>query len=218
MSSNHVKTVEVIQYGHCLSLSGERKDLINRYVYVTDTNLSLATNEATFRTNWKANLTAAWVAILSVGYIDDGVLVRQMDSATNLGLRLGAGNGQGNGASGTNATMLAPNYTAYIKLGTGFRGKQNRGSKHLSPLNEQDVEQGELNASMVTLMQAYKTALLVPVSDGTDSYNLAVYSPSQSQSKVNPTELISTIVTSSATDINKTLGDLANRKFNRLYV
>lgn len=215
--STYLRNIEVIQKGTMASQSGESVNIVNSFHYVTTpASIVTAPNIGTFRTNWKAALGAAWRAFLSAGYVDAGVSIRWMDSVTNVAVEFTAGAGLGDGSVGTVDTAIAPNLTVSIKLGTLKRGKNYRGAKRFSPLDESLTKKGELDPAGVILFDALNVALFTTFTDGTDTYSLAVWSQTLSQVISDPVNIVSTIANFSRSEANKTLGQLKSRKFKRL--
>ncbi len=210
-TSNWKNNIEVIVKGHCVSKSGEEKDIINRYIYVNDDTPFLP-SLANFDTAFKANFLAAYAALLNSGLLGDTISYRQLDDATNVPLFT---TNTLIGGVGSNATMVGPQYTAYLKLVTTKRGRNYRGSKHYSPLDESMINQGELDTGGITAIQAMlAAALLILTVDGHD-WIPAVMSQNLSQVAVNPVWVIATRLTSLSKS-NKTTGVQRHRKFKTL--
>lgn len=216
--SSFPTNMEVIQRAHMVSLSGQSCNIINTFHYgCTDTITPDATYLNTFVGAWKASINSIWITCLSIAYTPDGVDIRWMDDSTSPATQFGSGNALGGGTVGTLPTALAPNLTAFIKLGTAKRGKSFRGSKHFSPLDGSQVSQGELIAGMVSQYEALKIQLLTPIIVGPNTWVLTVMSPSLSDLS-NPTKIIANAAITAKTDVNKTLGDQKSRKFKRLFI
>lgn len=208
--------VEIIQRGHCVNLSGQSKRIINRFTLAAlSAPLGYVAGLPTLVTNFIAAMTTSWAAFLSTGYLDDDITIRQMDDATSAPYTINPG--LGNGTVGLIADMVAPDLTGYFKLATALRGKNYRGSKHLSPLNETQMDQGTLNAAAITTLKAVMNAFTTGTfSDGVQNFKATVQSQNLSQTAVNPTTIIAQVVSPTRCAANKTLGTQRHRRYPTL--
>lgn len=213
-TSDWKNNVEVVVKGHCLSKSGESKDIINRYVYVNDDTVFLA-DLVHFDTAFQLAFTTPYASLLNIGFVADTISYRQMDDATNPALIQANGL---NGAVGSVATMVGPQYTAYLKLITTKRGKNYRGSKHYSPLDESMVNQGELDTGGITAISGMLTVVKANLTVDGHVWIPAIMSQNKSQTAVNPCWIIATRISSAYSKANKTTGVQRHRKFKTLLV
>jgi hypothetical protein len=114
---------------------------------------------------------------------------------------------------------MATTLSAFILAKTGLRGKSYSGKKHLFPLSESDTTAATddiLNATALGHFTAFATAWLNGFTDASgNQWKSTVYSRHLSQAKVNPTNIIASLITSVL--VNKRIGEMKHRKVASLY-
>lgn len=214
-TSTYNCNVEIIQNAHAVNVAGQSKKIVNRFVYVgMDASEGYVVNQILLAADFIAKVKAAWNAFLNVGYLDDYISIRQMDDATNPATTIIPG--LGNGSNGILADMVAPDMTAYIKLKTNYRGKNFSGSKHISPISETSMAQGQLEAGAITQLKAIQTAIHQTISDGTQTFTPAIMSQNLSQTAVNPVWVRTATLNLTNSVVNKTLGTQRHRRYPTL--
>lgn len=204
--------IEVIQYGHMISLSGETVQILNRFDYGLITAIA-PPNKTNFGNAWSAAIAAPFRAAISIAYVSDKATVRFVNDATDPPLDIaGLGNGLVTGDA------IPSNAAAYYKINTAKKGKQYRGSKHLSPLADAHVEDDELNATGLAVFATLKTALTASITDSdTNVWRLMVLSSKPpGQYLVNPVVINGEVMTSLNT--RKTIGTMRHRRPKSLFV
>lgn len=207
--------VEIVNHAHAVNIAGQSKPILNRFVYSSQlAPTGYVANIAVLAAAFKTAVSASWRAFLNSGYLDDYIVIRQLDDSGYPDLTVIPG--LGSGSNGLIDDMVAPDLTAYIKLEGLRRGKNYLGGKHISPLSETYMKQGVLEAAGVTLLKAIQTALHVPISDGAQSFDMVIMSQNLSQVAVNPCWINASIADFDRSTVNKTLGTQRHRKYPRL--
>lgn len=120
------------------------------------------------------------------------------------------------GVSGDSMTSID---TVYILMKTPLKGKNYRGNKHFGPLSESDTttpDEDILNNAAVTAWQAVADALKAVWSDATtNSWQPCILSRKLSQTRINPTTVITTDVLQCL--LNKRIGRLRKRERKSVY-
>jgi len=140
--------------------------------------------------------------------------VRWIDDAQDQSLPISRNN------LGAIATPGSQSFDAvYVLLRTALRGKNYRGSKHFFGVSEADTTQPNddiLNAGAIVLWGDVITGMMTPLVDASgNTWNLSVVSRNLSQLRVNPTTVISNVVTTAL--LNKRIGRMSRRTSVSVY-
>ncbi len=211
-TSSYKNNMEVVVKGIVTSKSGEEKDIINRYVYGND-DTPFTADITAFDTAFQAAFASAYNGLLNAGYTPTQIGYRQMDDATNTQVFK---TNTLSGAVGSAATMVGPQYTAYCKLGTLKRGRNYRGSKHYSPLDESSINQGELDTGGKAAIIAMLAVVVASITVDGHIWYPVIMSQNLSQTAINPVWVIATQTVASRSTSSKTTGVQRHRKFKTL--
>jgi len=212
-TSVFLKNVEIVQFGRVVNELGESKNIVNRFTYAC-IDTPYIPDLAAMAVSWKALIHTAWIAFMPTGYLDNGMTIRLLDDATNVALEVVPG--LGSGGVGTLAQMLDPCYSAYCKFETGMRGKNYRGSKHLSPLSETYVAQGNLDGGGRGLLTTLFATFLANFTQGAGTWFPTVMSQNLSQIAVNPVWIEAHQVDTALSKFNATTGTMRHRRFSTI--
>lgn len=197
--------VEVTHKGVIAAGGGSTRNTANVYHFYRNT-VGAAQNNITVANAFIANMVGPITDALNVDFATTEVTCRCVNDATDFPQSVA------NATAGQVAGDRLPDFACVsLLLRSGLRGANYRGSKHLGPFSESDIGDDILNAGALVNVTAIKTALLLGMVDaGANTWLLCVLSRTLSQLSVNPT----TVITSLVSDIliNKNLGTLKRRK------
>jgi len=205
--------VEFIIRGSALATGGQTKPLLNVFHFRRLTNsspLSLTGLMTTLNSTWQDPL----LACLNARYTLDQLELRPMDdpAAATLVEPVGASGNLGNAASAYDLLSAV-----VYQLKTGARGRNFKGSKHFSALDESQVTGDELTAAAVTAtwdaLTAAFAACIAGQSDGAGNTFFPIVL-SQELSSLGPTDIpgIFTGADVSSVILNLTIGTMRRRK------
>jgi hypothetical protein len=157
---------------------------------------------------YSAFLTAVMVplkACLSVSYVTDWGDYRWVDDPLDPYVTAALSQ------TGTVAGDSLPTINnAYLKLGTGIRGQENRGSKHLGPIAESSTTLDQLTAGELTLLGTFITSYLAGFT-ASDGFIYTPFLVSQSQSTFDPSTANVVGRTITTVTVNAVLGMMRRR-------
>lgn len=160
MAADSVFMAVVVQ-GHSNAADPRSPNVFNTWTYKRSVNTSPA-SKAAFIASFISGVATPIYPLLSVEYVMDNIQVRFLDDAwdawqiTTSGMVNGAVTGD----------AIPSGMGVSVRLGTGFRGKQFRGSKHFGPIAKSSTLADQLSSAAITAWTAAIPALVNSFTDG----------------------------------------------------
>jgi len=200
------RVVEVVVQGHSIEANGQSKPIWNIFHWHNTAGV-MSESALAFGNAFVAQIWPTVAAALSIGYVADQVLARLLDNATE---QYAVCTKQGNGV--VIGDRLPSHACVTVRLKTAQRGKNYRGSKHLSPVAESDTltdeidpaQQSKWNSATIAISQTFSTATIGGY------WTPCIVSRNLSQLKTDPVTIIGADVTQGI--LNLTIGTMRHRK------
>jgi hypothetical protein len=190
---------------HALSTSEPRtKPVFNVWDFKRTTTGGTPSKTAAYNAFLTAVMTPL-KACLSVSYVTDFSDYRWLDDPLDPYLTTALA------ATGTVTGDSVPSLNnAYLKLSSGIRGQNNRGSKHLGPIAESSTTLDQLNAGAITLFTTFSGSYLTGFT-AADGFIYTPFLVSQQKSTFSPTIANVVGVSITSTVLNAVLGRMTKR-------
>lgn len=173
--------LSILTEAHALSTGEPRTKSVQNLYCFRRSILGGAPSKTAAVTAFKTSVQVPLLACLSVSYVGDYTHVRWLDDP--LDPYTTAANSVVGGVSGDSLPSLN---NVYIELGSGYRGRSNRGAKHYGPIGESSTVLDHLSAGSLTDWATFTTAFLAGFT-AADGYYYTPFLVSQLKSTFNPT-------------------------------
>ena len=174
----------------------------------------VAPTKTALATAFQAGPGVAIIAALNNRWSEQSVTVRWIDDALDQEVPFANVN-----AGAIAGDSLASHIAGFMLFRTGIKGRSYRGGKHFGPFSEADVTAASddiFNAAALTRIAAIATALAAPIVDATpNTWKLCIYSRVLSQSRQNPTTIITNDVATIL--VNKRVANMKRRQVKSVY-